>query len=103
MNVGNDAIEYATGVRRSAVWNHTRLVLIAGFLASLLVAINLSWGKSAAANGSATPSQANWAELYANLPMSFEVNRGQAAGAVKYLARGQGYTLYLTGDEAVLT
>ena len=62
------------------------------------MAFSFSWGRTAA-----TPSQADWAKLYANLPMSFEVNRGQAAGEVKYLARGQGYTLYLTGEEAVLT
>lgn len=36
------------------------------------------------------------------LPLSFEVNQGQADPAVKYLARGQGYTLFLTSDAAVL-
>jgi cytochrome c biogenesis protein ResB len=36
------------------------------------------------------------------LPLSFEINRGQAAAQVKFLARGQGYTLFLTAAEAVL-
>jgi hypothetical protein len=40
---------------------------------------------------------------YGRLPMSFEANRGQTAGAVKFLARGSGYGLFLTGQEAVLT
>jgi hypothetical protein len=36
------------------------------------------------------------------LPLSFEVNRGQADARVDFLARGQGYTLLLNGPEAVL-
>jgi hypothetical protein len=40
---------------------------------------------------------------YGKLPLSFEVNQGQADKAVKFLSRGRGYGLFLTGDEAVLT
>ncbi|MGA9498141.1 MAG: SBBP repeat-containing protein [Terriglobales bacterium] len=40
---------------------------------------------------------------FGKLPLSFEANSGQVNGAVKFLARGQGYTLFLTGGEAVLT
>jgi hypothetical protein len=36
------------------------------------------------------------------IPLSFEENRGQSDSRVKYLARGKGYTLFLTPDEAVL-
>jgi hypothetical protein len=43
------------------------------------------------------------AENLARLPLSFEPNRGQTDSRVKYMARGRGYTLFLTGDEAVLT
>ena len=39
---------------------------------------------------------------YGNLPLSFELNRGQTADDVKFLARSSGYTLFLTGNEAVL-
>jgi hypothetical protein len=39
---------------------------------------------------------------YGKLPLSFEVNQGQVDPQVKFLSRGQGYTLFLTGDEAVL-
>jgi hypothetical protein len=38
----------------------------------------------------------------AKLPLSFEPNLGQADPRVKFLARGPGYTLFLTEDEAAL-
>jgi hypothetical protein len=37
-----------------------------------------------------------------SLPMFFEPNQGQTAPEVKFLARGAGYGLFLTADEAVL-
>jgi hypothetical protein len=40
---------------------------------------------------------------YGKLPLSFEANQGQTDRAVKFLSRGRGYALFLTGDEAVLT
>jgi hypothetical protein len=40
---------------------------------------------------------------YGPLPLAFEANRGQTDAQVKYLARGAGYTLFLTADEAVLS
>lgn len=39
---------------------------------------------------------------YAKLPLQFESNEGQADSRVKYLVRGQGYTLLLARDQAVL-
>ena len=42
------------------------------------------------------------AAFYASLPLSFERNQGQTDERVKFLARGLGYTLFLTSDEAVL-
>jgi len=42
------------------------------------------------------------AEAYGNLPLRFEINRGQIDPKVEFLARGRGYTLYLTSDEAVV-
>ena len=41
------------------------------------------------------------AASYASLPLSFEPNRGQAADAVRFLARGRGYTLFLSAAEAL--
>jgi hypothetical protein len=40
---------------------------------------------------------------YGKLPLSFEANRGQADSRVKFLARGSGYSLFLTGTETVLS
>ena len=37
-----------------------------------------------------------------HLPLSFEANEGQADSGVQFLARGPGYTLFLTGSKAVL-
>jgi hypothetical protein len=36
------------------------------------------------------------------LPLAFERNQGQTSSQVKFLAHGQGYTLFLTSGEAVL-
>jgi len=41
-------------------------------------------------------------EAYTQLPMHFEANRGQTDSQVKFLARGSGYSLFLTATEAVL-
>src|SRR5712692_4191062 len=40
---------------------------------------------------------------YGRLPLSFEPNRGQADRAVDFVARGAGYTVYLSRGSAVLT
>ena len=40
---------------------------------------------------------------YPALPLSFEPNRGQTDRRVRYLARGHGYTLFLTDSGAVLS
>jgi len=39
---------------------------------------------------------------YGKLPLSFEANQGQVSAPVQFLSRGHGYTLFLTGHEAVL-
>ena len=43
------------------------------------------------------------ADDFGRLSLSFEPNRGQTDARVKYLARGRGYALFLTGSEAVLS
>jgi hypothetical protein len=40
---------------------------------------------------------------YGKLPLSFEANQGQTDARVRFMARGRGYTIFLTDDEAVLT
>jgi len=48
-------------------------------------------------------SQAQVVAAYGKLPLSFEANQGQTDPQVKFLSRGRGYGLFLTGDEAVLS
>jgi Beta-propeller repeat len=45
----------------------------------------------------------NFTSAYGNLPLAFEANEGQTAPPVHYIARGPGYQLFLTNQEAVLT
>ena len=53
--------------------------------------------------GEGSPAQPRLAEAYGKLPLSFEVNKGQTDSRVKFLSRGSGYSLFLTGEEAVLS
>ena len=39
---------------------------------------------------------------YDALPLSFELNKGQTNKAVRFLARSEGYVLFLTPTEAVM-
>ena len=43
------------------------------------------------------------ADEYGKLPLTFESNQGQSDKQVKFLSRGEGYTLFLTANEAVLS
>ena len=47
-------------------------------------------------------TKARVVEAYGKLPLSFEANRGQTDSQVRYLARGPGYTFFLTPTEAVM-
>src|SRR6516225_3955510 len=42
-------------------------------------------------------------EAYGRIPLSFEVNQGQTDSRVQYLARGEGYALFLTPTAAVFS
>ena len=48
-------------------------------------------------------SKQHLVETYGRLPLSFEANHGQTDGSVQFLSRGNGYTLFLTANEAVLS
>lgn len=43
------------------------------------------------------------ARSYGDLPLSFEVNRGQTDARVEFFARASGYNLFLTAKEAVMS
>src|SRR6185369_2009861 len=40
---------------------------------------------------------------FGQLPLSFEVNQGQADARVRFLARGQGYGIFLTNNGAAFS
>ena len=82
-------------------------MLIAGTPSSLPPALASSSRHIAAPTTSApaiTPAtRARLNARYAALPLAFEANQGQVDPQVKYLARGNGYKLYLTSSHAVKT
>jgi hypothetical protein len=54
-------------------------------------------------NAGAQQPAASMNGAYAKLSLGFEANHGQSDKRVKFLARGKGYGLFLTSQEAVLT
>ena len=50
----------------------------------------------------AAGAEARVSQSYGKLPLHFEANQGQTHQDVRFLARGAGYSLYLTAGEAVL-
>jgi hypothetical protein len=47
-------------------------------------------------------AQAKVRDQYGKLPLSFEANYGQTDRKVNFISRGHGYSLFLTGQEAVI-
>ena len=65
-----------------------------------------SFGQNQPTTASGLPEPARTraaAAAYGRIPLSFEENQGQTDPQVRYLAHGQGYVLYLTSGEAVLS
>ncbi|HEV2424911.1 MAG TPA: SBBP repeat-containing protein [Terriglobia bacterium] len=71
---------------------------ICGAIALLAMATALA----AQSGAPAEHNRAQLAQTYLQLPLSFEPNQGQTEARVKFTAHGPGYTLFLTGDQAVL-
>src|ERR1700751_2917573 len=71
------------------------LTLLAGSLCIVASAQNLS---SPGNNFGSSRAQAS----YEQLPLTFEANWGQTDARVKFLARGSGYTVFLTAGKMVL-
>ena len=92
----------ALGANQSAIKRGRRLPYCLLLIALLLGAAILQKDGGAGFPSAKTRSNSQWAHLYAALPLSFEANRGQTDPSVNFLSRGQGYTLFLCGREAVL-
>lgn len=79
------------------------LVLTLGFSLSILVLRGIGAGpESKTCMTAAHSAFQETPALYPRLLQSFERNQGQTDGQVKFLARGAGYTLFLTRQAAVL-
>lgn len=50
-----------------------------------------------------TSTKAQIAQRFGELPLSFEINKGQTDESVKFLSHGPGYELFLRANEAVLS
>jgi hypothetical protein len=68
-------------------------------VSSVIVLIGLG-GCATATVQAPEPSAGSKVSLFA-LPLSFEPNQGQIDGPARFVARGQGYNLFLTATEAV--
>ena len=95
----DESLPWTSKFAQKAVQKAMRLcvTLLAGCLA-----INAQAGApSAASNPPDKKTHQQWLDSFAQLPMSFEANRGQTDPQVQFVSRGSGYTLFLTKDEAV--
>ena len=67
---------------------------------ALMTGLLLASGAAAQVNSGASgvPAKAS----YSKIPLNFEANQGQADSQVRFLSRGDGYSLFLTSNAAVL-
>ncbi|HEU4769744.1 MAG TPA: SBBP repeat-containing protein, partial [Pyrinomonadaceae bacterium] len=73
--------------------------------AVIFVAAHSDKGTTASFAASSTDAaiRTKIAERFGELPLSFEINKGQTDQAVKFVSHGPGYDLFLTANEAVLS
>jgi hypothetical protein len=76
-------------------------VQIASSKAALKPLVTLPSVRPAAKTDQAT--RIRLTKAYGKLPLSFEANQGQTDPRVRFFSRGQSYSLFLTGDGAVLS
>ncbi len=79
-----------------------RFFVALGLFGLAIIGLSLAQSKAQGASLRNARNLKLWTSSYAHLPLSFEANQGQTDSRVKYLARGQNYTLFLTGHDAVL-
>jgi hypothetical protein len=73
---------------------------LAGWLTKTVATVGLCITTLATAHAGAAAKEQTAARL-AKIPLSFEANEGQTDGQVKFLSRGDGYSLFLTSNSAV--
>ncbi len=92
-------MEYQHRSGRPDAW----LPIIVAVFATLAAAASYATAPQSKQTASAPVTKtAGPRDAYGHLPLSFEESRGQTDSRVKFLARGGGYSLFLTPTEAVL-
>ncbi len=81
---------------------HSPLATVLPVIACLLTAAAPCRATSEPRQDSTVEAAARARATFLNLPMTFEANRGQTDPQVRFLSRGNGYSVFLTGKEAVL-
>ena len=92
--------------------NINRIVLTLGFVCLLAVSVGVvlvgahkddrNLPSTASADPLNAPDKTRIARDFGQLPLSFEINKGQLDEAVKFMSHGAGYDLFLTANETVL-
>jgi hypothetical protein len=98
--------------KKSPLGKFAAYVAVAVAIPALFMFVMIHHGRSAVravssqsagvAAPKAVPANFDWTK-YGKLPLEFEANQGQTAPDVRFLSHGDGYTLFLTGQEAVMT
>jgi hypothetical protein len=73
---------------------------IAAIFAPHSTGVSVEWPKIPQTQGSKTSASG---DAFGRLPLSFELNQGQTDSRVRFLARGQGYGIFLTDDGAAFS
>jgi hypothetical protein len=98
----NNAKTHNSSVNPQQKGTHTDFMVWALGMITFVVFCNTAAAINSPAKADAA-SQARLVETYGKLPLSFEVNRGQADKTAHFLSRGPGYGLFLTATEAILS
>src|ERR1043166_7824551 len=77
--------------------------LIGWVVAAMFLQLTIGWIACAQVESPESSGAHKIDRQFGKLPMHFEVNRGQTDNQVEFLARGSGYTIFLTPTEAVLS
>jgi hypothetical protein len=89
-------------IMRGLKMRRPALVLL-GFLMSLAVTATKAQTPGTGSKPATVAPSSSVAPKPIHLPLFFEANQGQADSRVRFMARGQGYTLLLTPTETILT
>ncbi len=98
----NNAKVHNPSVKQRQKGTHAGFTVWALVLITFVVSCNTAAAINSPAKADAA-SKARLVETYGKLPLSFEVNQGQADKTALFLSRGPGYGLFLTPTEAVLS